>query len=109
MAMAMAMYGVAVVVAPILGPLLGGYISDNDSWRWIFYINILIGIISLILTGLIVQDPPGMDQQVHRNRREGLRIDHIGLGLVSLEVLYARGRSGTGSATHSGACKPSSP
>lgn len=95
--MAMAMYGVAVVVAPILGPLLGGYISDNYSWRWIFYINIPIGIISMILTGLIVQDPPGMDQQVRKNWREGLRIDYLGLGLVSiglgsLEVLYAKGQ-----------------
>ena len=44
--MAMAIYGVAVVVAPILGPVLGGYISDNYSWRWIFYINIPIGYLS---------------------------------------------------------------
>ncbi len=95
--MAMAMYGVAVVVAPILGPVLGGYISDNYSWRWIFFINIPIGIISLILTGLIVQDPPGMDEEVRKNWRRGLRIDYVGLGLVSLglgslEVLYAKGQ-----------------
>ena len=67
----MAIYGVAVVVAPILGPVLGGYISDNYSWRWIFYINIPIGIISLILTSFIVQDPPGMAER--RSGRTGKR------------------------------------
>ena len=98
--MAMAMYGVAVVVAPILGPVLGGYISDNYSWRWIFYINIPIGVLSLILTSLIVRDPPGMDDEVRKNWSRGLRglkIDFTGLGLVSiglgsLEVLYAKGQ-----------------
>ncbi len=95
--MAMAMYGVAVVVAPILGPVLGGYISDNYSWRWIFYINIPIGVVSLILTSIIVQDPPGMDDEVRKNWKRGLSIDYIGLGLVSiglgsLEVLYAKGQ-----------------
>ncbi|HWE37161.1 MAG TPA: DHA2 family efflux MFS transporter permease subunit [Isosphaeraceae bacterium] len=95
--MAMAIYGVAVVVAPILGPVLGGYISDNYSWRWIFYINIPIGILSLVLTHFIVQDPPGMAEEVAENRRRGLKIDYIGLGLValglgSLEVLYAKGQ-----------------
>ena len=95
--MAMAMYGVAVVVAPILGPVLGGYISDNYSWRWIFYINIPIGIVSLILTSFIVQDPPGTGEEVRKNWKRGLKIDFIGLGLVSiglgsLEVLYAKGQ-----------------
>ena len=95
--MAMAIYGVAVVVAPILGPVLGGYISDNYSWRWIFYINIPIGIISLILTSIIVRDPPGTDAEVRKNWRAGLKIDYIGLALVSLglgslEVLYAKGQ-----------------
>jgi MFS transporter, DHA2 family, multidrug resistance protein len=95
--MAMAMYGVAVVVAPILGPVLGGYISDNYSWRWIFYINIPVGIVSLILTSVVVRDPPGMDEEVRANWSRGLRIDYIGLGLVSiglgsLEVLYAKGQ-----------------
>jgi MFS transporter, DHA2 family, multidrug resistance protein len=95
--MAMAMYGVAIVVAPILGPVLGGYISDNYSWRWIFYINIPIGVASLILTSFIVQDPPGTDEEVRKSWKRGLKIDYIGLGLVSiglgsLEVLYAKGQ-----------------
>ncbi len=95
--MAMAVYGVAVVVAPILGPVLGGWISDNYSWRWIFYINVPIGVISLILTHFIVQDPPGMDADVKANWKRGLNIDYIGLALVSLglgslEVIYAKGQ-----------------
>ena len=95
--MAMAVYGVAVVVAPILGPTLGGYITDNYSWRWIFYINIPVGIISLILTYFIVQDPPGMDEKVKAARAKGLSVDYVGLSLVtlglgSLEVIFAKGQ-----------------
>jgi MFS transporter, DHA2 family, multidrug resistance protein len=95
--MAMALYGVAIVVAPILGPVLGGYISDNYSWRWIFYINVPIGGVSLLLTSVIVRDPPGMDEEIRANWRRGLKIDYIGLALISLglgslEVLYAKGQ-----------------
>jgi len=95
--MAMAIYGVAVVVAPILGPTLGGYITDHYSWRWIFYINIPVGILSLILTHFIVEDPPGMAERVKATRARGVRIDYIGLSLVSLglgslEVIYAKGQ-----------------
>ena len=111
--MAMAVYGVAVLVAPILGPALGGYITDNYSWRWIFYINVPVGIISLLLTSVMVRDPPGMDEEIKANGRRGLTIDYIGLSLVSLglgslEVLSPRGRNGTGSATRSGGSRPSS-
>src|SRR5262249_34083665 len=89
--------GVAVVVAPILGPTLGGYITDNYSWRWIFYINVPIGVISLILTSIVVQDPPEMEGARRRNWQQGLSVDYVGLGLVSiglgsLEVLYAKGQ-----------------
>ena len=55
--MAFAIYGMAVVLAPSIGPTLGGWITDNYSWRWIFYINVPIGIISLLLTNHFVQDP----------------------------------------------------
>src|SRR6202020_3226806 len=58
--MAFAVYGLAVVVAPTVGPWLGGWITDSFSWRWIFYINVPVGIISLILTNLLVSDPPHM-------------------------------------------------
>jgi len=79
--MAFAVYGLAVVVAPTIGPWLGGWITDNFSWRWIFYINVPVGILSLLLTGLLVSDPPYMKKA---NLKAGFRIDYIGMGLISL-------------------------
>jgi DHA2 family multidrug resistance protein len=79
--MAFAVYGVAVVVAPTIGPWLGGWITDNFSWRWIFYINVPVGIISLLLTSVLISDPPYMKRA---NIRSGFRIDYIGIGLISL-------------------------
>ena len=78
--MAFAVYGMAVVLAPAIGPTLGGWITDNFNWRWIFFINIPVGIISLILTNMLISDPPYMKQQ----KRTGFRIDYIGLGLLAL-------------------------
>jgi MFS transporter, DHA2 family, multidrug resistance protein len=79
--MAFAVYGLAVVVAPTIGPWLGGWITDNFSWRWIFYINVPVGIISLLLTNFLVSDPPYMKKS---NLKAGFRIDYIGIGLISL-------------------------
>src|ERR1700693_2222773 len=56
--MAFAVYGIAVVMAPAIGPTLGGWITDNFSWRWIFFVNIPVGIISLLLSNRLIQDPP---------------------------------------------------
>ena len=78
--MAFAVYGMAVVLAPAIGPTLGGWITDSFSWRWIFFINIPVGIISLLLTNQLISDPPYMKQQ----KRTGFRIDYIGLGLLAL-------------------------
>jgi len=78
--MAMAIYGMGVVVAPILGPTLGGWITDDYSWRWIFFINIPVGALSLLLTYLLIFDPPYL---VRRNFRE-MKIDYMGLGLLSV-------------------------
>jgi DHA2 family multidrug resistance protein len=79
--MAFAVYGIAVVVAPTIGPWLGGWITDNYSWRWIFYINVPVGVLSLALTYFLVSDPPYMKRV---NLKEGFRVDYIGLGLISL-------------------------
>src|SRR6201988_5394061 len=79
--MAFAVYGIAVVVAPTLGPWLGGWITDNFSWRWIFYINVPVGILSMVITYLLVSDPPYMKRI---KLSDGFRIDYIGLGLISL-------------------------
>ncbi len=79
--MAFAVYGIAVVVAPTIGPWLGGWITDNFSWRWIFYINIPVGILSLLLTSVLVSDPPYMKKA---KVKDGFRVDYIGIGLISL-------------------------
>jgi MFS transporter, DHA2 family, multidrug resistance protein len=79
--MAFAVYGLAVVVAPTIGPWLGGWITDNFSWRWIFYINVPVGIISLLLTSVLIKDPPYMRRA---SLKRGFRIDYVGIGLISL-------------------------
>jgi len=86
--MAFAIYGMAVVLAPSIGPTLGGWITDNYSWRWIFYINVPIGIISLLLTNHFVQDPPYLKEEMAKRRRSHrpLRIDYIGIGLIALGI-----------------------
>ena len=78
--MAFAVYGVAVVMAPAIGPTLGGWITDNYSWRWIFFVNIPVGILSLVLTSRLIQDPP----YLKRRKLSETRIDYMGLGFVAL-------------------------
>jgi len=82
--MAFAIYGMAVVLAPAIGPTLGGWITDNYEWRWIFFINIPVGIISMILTHRMIQDPPHLVREQQDARRQGARIDFIGLALLAL-------------------------
>ena len=76
--MAFAMYGMAVVVAPAIGPTLGGWITDNFSWHWIFFINLPVGLLSLFLTQRLVEDPPWLSQ----DRKRTFSIDYIGLALI---------------------------
>src|SRR5580698_6169550 len=81
---AFAVYGMAVVIAPAIGPTLGGWITDNFNWHWIFFINIPVGILSLWLSNRLVEDPPHLKQR--REKAKHLRVDFMGLGLISLGV-----------------------
>ncbi|MGB6391253.1 MAG: DHA2 family efflux MFS transporter permease subunit, partial [Candidatus Acidiferrales bacterium] len=82
--MAFAIYGMAVVVAPAIGPTLGGWITDNFSWRWIFYVNVPISVLSLYLTHRLIEDPPYLKDE--RIRKKSIRVDYIGLALIALGV-----------------------
>jgi DHA2 family multidrug resistance protein len=82
--MAFAIYGMAVVLAPAIGPTLGGWITDNFSWRWIFYINVPVGLVSLYLTNKIVEDPPYMKIEQRKTLRNP--IDYMGLGLIAVGI-----------------------
>jgi MFS transporter, DHA2 family, multidrug resistance protein len=89
--MAMAIWGIGVVIAPIVGPVLGGWITDNMSWRWVFYINLPVGLISLLMTAAFIYDPKYV-----REQRAGT-IDYIGLGLLcvglgALQIVLDKGQ-----------------
>jgi len=77
--MAMALFGIGVMFGPIVGPVLGGWITDNWSWNWIFYINIPIGIISVLMIMFFIQDPPYL-------KRIREKIDYVGLGLIVVGI-----------------------
>jgi DHA2 family multidrug resistance protein len=94
---AFALYGLAVVCAPAIGPTLGGWITDNFDWRWCFYINIPVAIVSLFLTSRIVEDPPHIVEEVKRVQKQGLNLDYFGfallaLGFGSLEFVMDKGQ-----------------
>lgn len=94
---AFALYGLAVVTAPTIGPTLGGWITDRYDWRWIFFINIPIAIISLVMTHRLVEDTPQIKKDVQEARRGGFKLDTIGFGLVALtfgclEVVLDKGQ-----------------
>jgi MFS transporter, DHA2 family, multidrug resistance protein len=95
---AMGFWGLGIVVAPILGPVLGGWLTDTYSWRWVFYINLPVGITSLIMTQLYIFDPPYM-------KRESNRIDYWGIGLLAvgigaLQLLLDKGQEEDWFASH---------
>jgi MFS transporter, DHA2 family, multidrug resistance protein len=82
--MAFSLYAMAVVLAPAIGPTIGGWITDNYSWRWIFYINVPISIFSLLLSYRVVEDPPYLHEEQIKAKKGG--VDYVGLGLVALGV-----------------------
>jgi len=88
--MAMAIFGMGVMFGPIIGPLLGGWITDNWSWHWVFFINIPIGIVSILMTLSFIIDPPYVE-------RRKMKIDYLGLSLLTvgigcLQVMLDRGQ-----------------
>ena len=92
--LAMAVFGMGVVVAPIIGPVLGGWITDNYSWRWVFYINIPGGAAAILMCEAFLEDPPYLR---HAHERRGGYVDYIGFGamalwLATLQVILDRGQ-----------------
>src|SRR3954466_1677662 len=76
---AMGFWGLGIVVAPILGPVLGGWLTDTYSWRWVFYINIPVGIASIVMTKLYIFDPPYL-------RTESRHVDYWGIGMLAVGI-----------------------
>ena len=98
-ASAFAIYTMAIVTAPAIGPVLGGWITDNYNWRWVFFINIPVGLLSLYLTTRFVHDPPAFAEERKtvrgpdgKLRVDGIGIALIGLGSAALEVTLDRGQ-----------------
>src|ERR1051326_1213281 len=77
--LAMSFWGMGIMMAPIFGPTLGGWISDNWSWRWIFYINVPIGVVGFLVSSAVLFDPPYL--------KRATRVDKIGLGLMAVGFL----------------------
>jgi DHA2 family multidrug resistance protein len=94
---AMTIFGIAALLAPVVGPTLGGFITDNYGWRWIFYLNVPVGILALLLCRRVVVDPPYLIAERETMRREHQRFDTFGLGLLSMtmiswEILLSKGQ-----------------
>jgi DHA2 family multidrug resistance protein len=94
---AQTIFGIAALLAPVVGPTLGGYITDNYGWRWVFYINIPVGIVALWMCSKVVHDPEYLQSQQLAMRRQGGRFDTLGLCLLSLtmvawEIVLSKGQ-----------------
>jgi DHA2 family multidrug resistance protein len=87
---AMGFWGLGIVVAPMLGPVLGGWLTDNYSWRWVFYINIPVGIASIIMTKLFIFDPPYLRRATNKVDTWGIGMLAVGIG--ALQILLDKGQ-----------------
>src|SRR5437868_1978385 len=87
---AMGFWGLGIVVAPILGPVLGGWLTDNYSWRWVFYINIPVGIASIVMTKLYIFDPPYLKAQSRKVDYWGIGMLAVGIG--ALQIVLDKGQ-----------------
>lgn len=90
--LSMSIFAIGVILAPVIGPTLGGWITDNYTWHWIFYINIPLGCLAAVLSNMFVEDPP------YARKKEGQKIDYIGFGfligwLVSLQIFLDKGQT----------------
>ncbi len=94
---AMTMFSIAALLAPVVGPTLGGYITDNYGWRWIFYLNVPVGLAALYFCRMVVRDPDYIQVQREHMKKSGQRFDTIGLFLLSVamicwEVMLSKGQ-----------------
>ncbi len=79
---AFSVYGMAVIAAPVIGPTLGGYITDNYNWRWLFLINVPVALLSLFLSARVLEDPPFLADL----RKKILKVDYVGLALLAIGI-----------------------
>jgi DHA2 family multidrug resistance protein len=94
---AQTMFGIAALLAPVVGPTLGGYLTVQYDWRWIFYINLPVGALALLMCYFVVKDPDYMTKERAELRRRPLNFDYIGLGLLALvmscwEIMLSKGQ-----------------
>jgi DHA2 family multidrug resistance protein len=94
---AQTMFGVAALLAPVVGPTLGGYLTVQYDWRWIFYINVPVGALALLLCYFVVEDPDYLKEERAELRRRPLNFDYVGLGLLALvmscwEIMLSKGQ-----------------
>src|SRR5437899_1605889 len=90
-------FGIAALLAPVVGPTLGGYITDNYGWRWVFYINVPVGLVALVMCHAVVFDPPYLKAQSAEARKQNRAFDTLGLSLLALtmtswEILLSKGQ-----------------
>jgi DHA2 family multidrug resistance protein len=90
-AMAMGIYGMGVVVAPAVGPTLGGWLTDNWSWPWVFYVNVPVGIINVLLVTRFIHDPPYLER--HKGKIDWLGLGLLAGGLGALQLMLENGQS----------------